>query len=224
MQKKVLPDILRNIPRRRNPAVLPLLLRPALTGRTSLSAITAIRSSCLLLFGWEPQPVYPGDIRRHSLAITGEPIAACIRIFLIVGAPLGSHLQPFSLHPSQHPHTPLSNNPAQLRLYQSNYRMAPGILCKSSKDLLSSSLLLSFIDHVQNPITHLLPLSSTVFKHVPETYTRKTGGNTSILRSVPLYLLFLSEVRFSLSAHASLSRIPALQTIFPRGCVSASSG
>lgn len=78
MQKKVLPDILRNIPRRRNPAVLPLLLRPALTGRTSLSAITAIRSSCLLLFGWEPQPVYPGDIRRHSLAITGEPIAACI--------------------------------------------------------------------------------------------------------------------------------------------------
>lgn len=53
-----------------------------------------------------PSQTEPRQVQElHSLAITGEPIAAYIEYtgYPIVGALLGSHLQLFSTHPSQHP-------------------------------------------------------------------------------------------------------------------------
>ena len=136
----------KNISRRRNPTVLPLLLHSALTDRTSAS---------VTLHCQETLSRYNGRTHR-----------SLYRPLPIVGALLRSHLQSFSLHPSQHPHTPARHRP-QVWFWTSEAKHTSsgslGILCKTSKNLLSSSLPFSFIVHVQNPIIHLVGLSSMVF-------------------------------------------------------------
>ena len=100
--------------------MLPLLVHPTLTDRASASAV------------------------KHFFAIKGEPIAAlqktASKILLLIcclfGAPLGSHVRLHFIHPSQ-----LRDPPNKSSTYRALVGMnPPGILCKMSFRLLSSSL------------------------------------------------------------------------------------